>query len=124
MAVRSSHTDSSAGIGPRSLRPSPQLSRHGRTAEIALAGEVDLGDREALDAAVAAALAEGPTETLVVDLSYVTFLDSAVVHWLIESHFKATARDTRLVTLAPRGPVADLLAVFDVGHILSVVPAR
>ena len=67
------------------------VRRHGHTAEISLSGELDLADRAQLRHAAWLALAERPTELLVVDMTGVTFFDSAVAHWLVEAHWKATA---------------------------------
>jgi hypothetical protein len=50
------------GRQPRRAR----VSRHGRTAEIALTGELDLADRRELRHAASRALADHPTEVLLI----------------------------------------------------------
>jgi anti-anti-sigma factor len=79
------------------------ISRHGLTAEISLSGELDLADRGALRRVAAEALADRRTEVLLVDMTGVTFFDSAVAHWLLEAHWQAIAARTRVVTVVTAG---------------------
>ena len=97
------------------------VSRHGRTAEIALTGELDLADRAALRHAASRALAERPTEVLVIDMTRVSFFDSSVAHWLLEAHWQATAGGTRVVALVADRDARELLSVLGVAGVVSVV---
>jgi anti-anti-sigma factor len=97
------------------------VSRHGRTAEIALTGELDLADRPQLRHAASRALAERPTEVLVIDMTRVSFFDSSVAHWLLEAHWQATAGGTRVVALVADRDARELLSVLGVAGVVSVV---
>jgi anti-anti-sigma factor len=97
------------------------VSRHGRTAEIALTGELDLADRPQLRHAASRALAERPTEVLLIDMTRVSFFDSSVAHWLLEAHWQATAGGTRVVALVADGEARELLSVLGVAGVVSVV---
>jgi anti-anti-sigma factor len=97
------------------------VSRHGRTAEIALIGELDLADRSQLRHAASQALAERPTEVLVIDMTRVSFFDSSVAHWLFEAHWQATAGGTRVVALVADPDMRELLSVLGVAGVVSVV---
>jgi anti-anti-sigma factor len=116
--------DNGNGTVPGKPRSLTRITRHGRSAEITLSGELDLADRGRLRRAVAEALAVDPTDQLVVDLSAVTFMDSAVAHWLVEAHWQSRSVGTRLVALAPDGVVRALLTELKVGEVVSVVSAR
>lgn len=97
------------------------VNRHGRTAEIALTGELDLADRAQLRHAASRALAKHPTEVLVIDMTSVSFFDSSVAHWLLEAHGHATARGTRVVALIADSDARELLSVLGVAGVVSVV---
>jgi anti-anti-sigma factor len=107
------------GNGRHALRA--QVSRHGRTAEISLSGELDLADRPQLRHAASRALAERPTEVLLIDMTAVTFFDSSVAHWLLEAHWQATAIGTRLVALFADTDSCELLSVLGVAGVVSIV---
>ena len=97
------------------------VSRHGRTAEISLTGELDLADRPQLRHAASRALAERPTEVLVVDMTRVSFFDSSVAHWLLEAHWQATAGGTRVVVLVADRDSREMLSMLGVAGVVSVV---
>ena len=107
------------GNGRKVLRA--HVSRHGRTAEIALAGELDLADRPQLRRAASRALADRPTEVLLIDMTGVSFFDSSVAHWLLEAHGQATAGGTRVVALVPDPDARELLSLLGVAGVVSVV---
>jgi anti-anti-sigma factor len=96
-----------------------RVGRHGRTAEISLSGELDLADGSQLRQAASRALAERPTEVLVVDMTAVTFFDSAP--WLLEAHWQAAATGTRLIALVPDRDSGELLSMLGVAGVVSVV---
>jgi anti-anti-sigma factor len=97
------------------------VTRHGRTAEIALTGELDLADRSQLRDGASRALAEHPTEVLLIDMTAVSFFDSSVAHWLLEAHWQATAGGTRVVALVADRDARELLSVLRVAGVVSVV---
>jgi anti-anti-sigma factor len=100
-----------------------QVSHHGVTAEMSLSGELDLADRAALRRAAADALAERRTEVLLVDMTAVTFFDSAVAHWLLEAHWQAFAAHTRVVALVADSDARELLSLLGVAPVVTVVTA-
>jgi anti-anti-sigma factor len=108
------------GNGSPQLRRA-QVSRHGRTAEISLTGELDLADRAQLRHAASRALAEPPTEVLLIDMTAVSFFDSSVAHWLLEAHWQATAGGTRVVALVADRDARELLTTLGVAAVVSVV---
>ncbi len=110
------------GNGSRAV--AADISRHGLTAEISLSGELDLADRGVLRRASAEALAERQTEVLVVDMTAVTFFDSAVAHWLLEAHWQASAARTRVVVLVADHNARDLLSMLGVAAVVTIVTAR
>ena len=99
------------------------VSRHGHTVEISLNGELDLADRGLLRHAASQALVQRPTEVLVVDMTAVTFFDSAVAHWLLEAHWQATAIGTPVVALVAGPDARELLTLLGVAGVVSVVDA-
>jgi anti-anti-sigma factor len=107
------------GNGRRADRA--HVSRHGRTAQIALTGELDLADRSALRHAASRALADRPTEVLAIDMTRVSFFDSSVAHWLLEAHWQATAAGTRVVALVADRDARELLGMLGVAGVVSVV---
>ena len=113
-------------IAAQRQRPPPlgaHVIRHGRTVEISLSGELDLSDGALLRHAASRALAERPTEVLVVDMTAVTFFDSAVAHWLLEAHWQATAIGAHLVALVAGLDARELLTLLGVASVVSVVDA-
>ena len=86
-----------------------------------LTGELDLADRPQLRHAASRALAERPTEVLVVDMTRVSFFDSSVAHWLLEAHWQATAGGTRVVVLVADRDSREMLSMLGVAGVVSVV---
>ena len=109
------------GNGSRAF--AADISRHGLTAEISLSGELDLADRGALRRAAAEALADRRTEVLLVDMTAVTFFDSAVGHWLLEAPWQALAASTRVVALVADRDARELLSLLGVAAVVTVVTA-
>ena len=116
MAIASPNGNGRHALGAR-------VSRHGRTAEISLSGELDLADRGALRRVAAEALADRRTEVLLVDMTAVTFFDSAVAHWLLEAHWQASAARTRVVALVADRDARALLSLLGVAGVVTVVTA-
>jgi anti-anti-sigma factor len=100
------------------------VHRHGRSAEIDLDGELDLAARPTLDDALDTALSFGALETVVVDLTRVTFADSTTLSWLVEANTRAGAAGARLIAVVESGPVHDILAITGLDKVLTVVPDR
>lgn len=119
-AVRTSESDP-----PRALAEQPfgcSVRRQGHTSTIELVGELDLAARPALAAATDRALNEGSVETLVADLTGVTFADSSTLGWLVGVDARLKVTNGRLVVVAPEGPVLDLLRITGMDRRLTLVP--
>jgi anti-sigma B factor antagonist len=82
-------------------------------------GEVDPDSAPALDEALDAALAQGATTPIVVDLSGVRFLDSAGIGALLRGrrHTLAAGRSFRII--GARDLVADVLHLAGVWNLLA-----
>jgi anti-sigma B factor antagonist len=115
-------------VATRSARPEDaylcNLQMRGRTAEIALAGELDLAAAPALDAAVDTALGTGEVNRLEVDAGLVSFADSTTLAWLVRSDERVRARGGQLVMSDCSSCVRDLLHVTGLDGHFSVVEAR
>jgi anti-sigma B factor antagonist len=98
------------------------VHRRGRMSEIALRGELDLAARDTLEAAITTALEPGPVETVVVDMTQVTFADSTTVTWLLTATHRLRAQGGRLVTVVGPGPVRDVLSLTGLDKHIAVVP--
>jgi len=97
------------------------VQRRGRTAEILLEGELDLAAKDALDEALLTAFAAGPVDTLIVDLTRVSFADSTTMTWLVQADTRATAAGGRLVAVAGPGPVLEVLQMTGIDERLTLV---
>lgn len=104
-----------------------------RSARVTAAGEIDACTAPQLTAAIDEALTAGPVTTavatgaagavqLTVDLSAVTFLDSAGVHALAGAHRRATAAGGRLTVCATRRAVLRPLQVSGLWQLVSGTP--
>jgi anti-anti-sigma factor len=96
-----------------------ELRRGDRVAEIVLGGEVDIAARPPLDNVLHEALGTDSPETLVVDLTAVTFADSSTLHWLTEVKREADAAGARLTVTTAPGAVRDLLGITGMNPHLS-----
>jgi anti-anti-sigma factor len=106
------------------LRDTPYscaVHRRGRTSEIVLEGELDLAAKPVLDESVAAALEPGPVETVIVDLTRVTFADSTTVTWLVQADARTRAVGGRLIAVAGPGPVRDVLEMTGIDQRVTLV---
>jgi anti-sigma B factor antagonist len=97
------------------------VHRGGRSSEIVLEGELDLAARPVLDEAIATALRHGSVETLIVDLTRVTFADSTTMTWLVGADTRTQAAGARLVAIAEPGPVLDVLHMTGIDERITVV---
>jgi anti-sigma B factor antagonist len=85
------------------------VHRRGLTSAIELEGELDLSARPTLDDAIDVASEPGPVETVVVDMTRVTFADSTTLAWLVAAEARMRTSGGRLVAVAAPGPVLELL---------------
>ena len=97
------------------------VRRHGHPSTIELMGELDLAARPTLAAATETALNSGGVETVVADLTGVTFADSSTLGWLVGVDARLKVTDGRLVVVAPAGPVLDLLRITGIDRRLTLV---
>jgi anti-anti-sigma factor len=97
------------------------VHRRGLTSEIVLEGELDLAAKPVLDDAVAVALEPGPVETVIVDLTRVTFADSTTMTWLVQADARTNAAGGRLIAVAGPGPVRDVLRMTGLDERLTLV---
>lgn len=80
-----------------------ESSAQGTTQLVVVRGELDLSTVERVRGRLDIALAEG-SETVVLDLSGVTFCDSSGIKLVVESDHRATERRVRFVVIRPAGP--------------------
>jgi anti-anti-sigma factor len=106
------------------LRDTPYscaVHRRGRISEIVLEGELDLAAKPVLDESVVAALEPGPVETVIVDLTRVTFADSTTMTWLVQADARTNAVGGRLIAIAGPGPVRDVLEMTGIDQRVTLV---
>ena len=86
---------------------------------IVVAGEVDCSTAPRLAASLASVLASSPPE-LVVDLTEVSFLDSAGLHTLVTAHTDAGRRGVLMRVLVATRAVLRPLQVTGLEHVLRI----
>ncbi|GAA2787130.1 STAS domain-containing protein [Kitasatospora paracochleata] len=114
--------------------PVPTHSRHGNAPAlrvttpgtdgaliVRLAGEIDVTQCRTLELHLVKAFSSRP-EQLVVDLSHVTFCDTAGLNSLLRVHRAARAADSRLVLARPSQPVRSLLEITGMCQVFTVSP--
>ncbi len=94
--------------------------RLGATAQVTASGELSLDSAAALQEAAGHAGVD-TAETLVVDLTAVTFADSSAIATLLRLARRAEVRGVHFVVLAAPGPVVRLLELTGVSTRLHVV---
>jgi anti-sigma B factor antagonist len=80
-----------------------ESSVQGTTQQFVVRGEIDLSSVEKLQGSLDRALAGRP-ETVVLDLSAVTFCDSSGARVVVRAHRRATEQGCHLVVVRPDGP--------------------
>jgi anti-anti-sigma factor len=85
---------------------------------VRLAGEADVTTR-ALAEVLAAEAAKRP-RLLLVDVSGLSFIDSAALHELVRAHRKLRADGGRLALVAPSGAVARILQLSALDQVIPV----
>lgn len=85
-----------------------------------ISGEIDISNADELSAEIEAAVANGPS-TLVVDLTYTTYLDSAGVKllFLFADRFRTRRRELRLV-VPPDAPIRAVLELTGLPQVLRL----
>lgn len=87
-----------------------------RMAVIALSGEIDMAGLDDLQSAIEPHLAQG--QTVVLDLSNVTFADSTLVKVLVQVHGKANDIGGALLVRNPSNPVRRVLSIGDLDDLV------
>jgi anti-anti-sigma factor len=97
------------------------VHRRGKTSEIVLEGELDLAAKPTLDDAIRTALEPGRVDTVIVDLTRVTFADSTTMTWLVQADTRTNVAGGRLVAVARPGPVREVLRMTGIDGRLTLV---
>lgn len=103
----------------RSLRAELQTSD--RASVVRLIGELDADDAPTVRALLAEQVLRGPG-SLVVDLSRLTFIDSAGLAALVAAHKGTRSAGTSLVLAAPTPAVVKVLAITGLSAVLMTAP--
>jgi anti-sigma B factor antagonist len=77
---------------------------------LSLSGEFDLSAVERASKALADAEALSP-ESILVDLSLLSFMDSSALHWIVEAHESAQRHGSRMSLVAAPPSVQRLFAI-------------
>jgi anti-anti-sigma factor len=94
-----------------------KTSSEGGRLVVTLSGECDLTAREEFASALADAVAR--SHAVIIDLTALTFLDSAGIHELVTAHHASRERDGHLSVRNATGVVATVLEVTGVGKLLG-----
>jgi anti-anti-sigma factor len=87
-------------------------SDQGTTRVLVATGELDVASTRRLDKEIARAIADR-RETVVVDLSELSFCDSSGVRLTLSAQRQAAAQGVRLVVLRPTGPARRVFEICD-----------
>jgi anti-sigma B factor antagonist len=90
---------------------------------VAVSGELDLASVNELRAALATAVATR-SQSVVVDVSDVSFIDSTALAALLSSNDELSSNGVRMVMACPPGPVRRLLTMTSLDDRLSLAPDR
>jgi anti-sigma B factor antagonist len=97
------------------------IETRGTTQVVCAEGEIDLSTASQLRDAIRAGFDEGP-ETLVIDLSGVTFADSTALHALLDADRRALAAGMRLAIVPAPEPVQGPFRATGLESLLPFVP--
>ena len=98
---------------------SVSTQRRDQTVTVGVAGEIDLAAGAAVEAAIMAALADQDVDTVVVDLTEVTFLDSSGISVLLKARRAADDRAVTYRAVGADGIVRKVLELTGVWPLLS-----
>jgi anti-anti-sigma factor len=98
------------------------LEWSGRVAVVAASGEIDITVAEGFRDALLSALSAGAA-ALIVDLTSVTFLDSAGVTALVRAARQAAVTDTALRLAVAAPPVLRILDIVGIDRLIGVYPS-
>ena len=101
---------------------SAELETSDRASVVRLIGELDADDAPAVRALLAEQVLRGPG-SLVVDLSALTFIDSAGLAALVAAHKGTRSAGTRLLLAAPTPAVVKVLAITGLNAVLTTAPS-
>lgn len=104
----------------RSLRA--ELETSDRASVVRLIGELDADDAPTVRALLAEQVLRGPG-SLVVDLSGLTFIDSAGLAALVAAHKGTRTAGTSLLLAAPTPAVVKVLAITGLNAVLMTAPS-
>ena len=88
---------------------------------IQVRGDVDIASTPRLVDALRTAWHEGG-ETVVLDLSESTFLDSSALNALLNAHRRLIEAGRRLVIACPSGPIRTVMEVMHLNEVLDIRP--
>jgi len=98
---------------------SMSTQRRDKTVTVGVAGEVDLAAGAAVEAAIVSAFADPDIDTVVVDLTAVTFLDSSGISVLLKGRRLAGERAVNFRVVGADGIVRKVLDLTGVWPLLS-----
>jgi len=107
-----------AGVTELSVTVSVEDREGGSRTVVHLVGEADV-TTQALAEVLAAEAARKPS-LLLVDISGLTFIDSAALHQLVQAHRKLSADGGRLELVAPTEPVARILRLSAIDQVIPI----
>jgi anti-anti-sigma factor len=93
-----------------------------RELRLTVAGEIDMASAEQLDAAIRDSIEDGQTDTLILDLDKVGFLDSAGINVLLHGHQAATQAGISFRVTNPSDIVRRVLEITGVLAMLTEEP--
>jgi anti-anti-sigma factor len=97
------------------------VSACGTTWTVVVAGEIDVAVADQFEAAIATAIGEA-SETVVIDLTALDFIDSSGIHALVRARDHADARRRRLVIVPAAERVQNVFRICGLDTVLPFVP--
>jgi anti-sigma B factor antagonist len=107
-----------AGVTELSVSVSVEDRKDGPRTVVRLVGEADV-TTGALGEVLAAEAAKKP-RCLLVDVSGLTFIDSAALHEIVRAHRKLRADGCQLVLVGPNGAVARILQLSALDQVIPI----
>ena len=95
-------------------------SRREGVVEVRLIGELDLANASVAEVGMYQLLATSDAETIVVDLSALSFCDAAGLNFFSAAQRIAAAQDKAIVLANPRGIVARVLESVQFGRVVDI----